>query len=272
MRTRLLLALLALAASAAILSVLLPSASAGRTSTSAAAAASPGEVTQGEHLYGHFCSACHGANGSGVETARQIGAAALRDQTVQSGIGPSLRGVGAQAADFYLRTGYMPLAHTGEQPHRTRVLLEEQQIRQLTAYIVSLAPGPPIPHPRPAQGNLSQGQHLFTDHCGGCHQIAAAGGYVTGAVPPSLRHASPVQVAEAVRIGPSVMPRCSRKAISDRQLDSIIAYVQYTKNPGDPGGWAIGRIGPVPEGLVTWFIALAALVAICVVIGRRLKE
>ena len=68
------------------------------------------------------------------------------------------------------------------------------------------------------------------------------------------------------------MPRFSKKAISDRQLDSIIAYVQYTKDPADPGGWAIGRVGPVPEGLVTWFIALAALVAICVVVGRRLKE
>jgi ubiquinol-cytochrome c reductase cytochrome c subunit len=271
MRARPLLALLALASATAAVA-LLPSASARRSDRFAARAVSPSDVTQGKNLYGHFCSSCHGANGMGIETPRQIGAAALRDQTVQNGIGPSLRGVGAQAADFYLRTGYMPLAHTGEQPHRTRVLLEEQQIKQLTAYVASLAPGPAIPDPQPSLGNLSQGQHLFTDHCGGCHQIAAAGGYVTGAVPPSLRHASAVQVAEAVRIGPSVMPRFSRKAISDRELDSIIAYVQFTKHPADPGGWAIGRIGPVPEGLVTWFIALAALVAICVVIGRRLKE
>ena len=51
------------------------------------------------------------------------------------------------------------------------------------------------------------------------------------------------------------MPAFSKKAITDKQLDSLIAYVQYAKNPDDRGGWAIGRIGPVPEGIVAWFIA-----------------
>jgi ubiquinol-cytochrome c reductase cytochrome c subunit len=270
-RGRPLLALLALAAVVAAVA-LLPAAAARRTDRAAVAAAPPGDAAKGEHLYGRFCSSCHGANGAGIDVARQIGASALRAQTVQSGIGPSLRGVGAQSADFYLRTGYMPLARSGTQPRRTRVLLADEQIKQLTAYIAALAPGPAIPQPQPSQGNLSQGQHLFADHCAGCHQIAAAGGYVTGAVPPPLHDDSPVEVAEAVRIGPNVMPRFSQKAISDRQLDSIVAYVQYTKDPADPGGWSIGRLGPVPEGLVTWFIALVALVGVCVVIGRRLKQ
>jgi ubiquinol-cytochrome c reductase cytochrome c subunit len=114
--------------------------------------------------------------------------------------------------------------------------------------------------------------HLFTDHCGGCHQIVGQGGYVAGAVAPPLEADSPVEIAEAVRIGPHVMPRFSKKAISDRQLDSIIAYVQYAKHPDDRGGWAIGHLGPVPEGLVTWLVAMAALVAVCVVIGKRLKH
>ena len=46
----------------------------------------------------------------GHRQAEPIGPRPLRDQTQQRGIGPSLRGVGALAADFYLRTGYMPLA------------------------------------------------------------------------------------------------------------------------------------------------------------------
>ena len=95
---------------------------------------------------------------------------------------------------------------------------------------------------------------------------------MTGAVPPPLEDASPVQIAEAVRIGPYVMPRFSHRAISDAQLDSIVAYVQYAKNPEDRGGWAIGHIGPVPEGLVTWFLAATALVLLCMIIGKRLRS
>jgi ubiquinol-cytochrome c reductase cytochrome c subunit len=226
----------------------------------------------GDHLYGEYCLSCHGPNGKGQTHAapNQTGAAPLRAQGQQSGMGPSLRGVGALAADFYLRTGYMPLRHVGLQPYRAPVFLSERQIRALVAYVASLGKGPPVPKPHPERGSLSQGLRLFTDHCAGCHQVVAKGGYVTGAVPPGLGQATPTQIAEAVRIGPYVMPTFSPKAISNRQLDSIIRYVEFTKNPTSPGGWRIGVIGPVPEGLVTWFIAAAALVGVCLLVGRRL--
>ena len=81
-----------------------------------------------------------------------------------------------------------------------------------------------------------------------------------------------MQVAEAVRIGPYLMPRFSAKQISDRQLDSIIRYVSYAKHPDDRGGWSIGHVGPVPEGLVTWFIGIGLVVATCIVIGRRIES
>jgi ubiquinol-cytochrome c reductase cytochrome c subunit len=113
---------------------------------------------------------------------------------------------------------------------------------------------------------------LFTEHCAGCHQIAAEGGYVTGAVVPPLLSDSPVRVAEAVRAGPYLMPKFSKKQISDADLDSIIAYIEYAKHPQDRGGWSLGRIGPVPEGLVAWFIAGVVLVITCVVIGERNKS
>ena len=50
-----------------------------------------------------------------------------------------------------------------------------------------------------------------------------------------------------MRIGPYVMPEFSQHAISNRQLDSIVRYVEYTKEPTKPGGWGIGFLGPVPE-------------------------
>jgi ubiquinol-cytochrome c reductase cytochrome c subunit len=240
---------------------------------STAAAAPSSAVQQGKALFGQYCIACHGANGEGISKPREIGGnTALRVPRPQKGYGPSLRGVGALAADFYLRTGYMPLHELGLQPRRSHVLLSEGAIRALIAYVASLGKGPPVPTPHPERGNLSEGEHLFADRCAGCHQIVAQGGVVTGALPPPLEDASITQIAEAVRIGPYVMPRFSEKAISNTQLDSIIRYVQYTKHPENPGGWALGYIGPVPEGLVSWFIAGAVLVALCMVIGKRSRS
>lgn len=238
-----------------------------------AAAAQPRDAIQrGLHLYGRYCLACHGANGAGVSAARpqRAGFAPGRPATVVKGIGPSLQGVGALAADFYLRTGYMPLRDVGVQPRRSRVLFSEDEIRALVAYVASLGEGPAIPKPHPERGNLSEGQKLFADRCAGCHQVVAEGGYLTHAVAPPLEDATATQIAEAVRIGPYVMPRFTTADLSPREVDSIVRYVQYAKHPDDRGGWAIGHLGPVPEGLVTWFLGATTLVAVCIVIGKRL--
>ena len=222
-------------------------------------------VEQGSQLYAANCSSCHGIDGRGVLTPPIHGAGNIKGQ------GPPLQGVGAEAADFYLRTGYMPLHKPTDQPYRSRVLFSDQQIRAMTAYIASLAPGPPIPSPHPENGSLSHGLHLFTEHCAGCHQVAGEGGYVTDKRVPTLKKATATQINEAVRIGPYYMPKFTRHDISDRELNSIVAYVLASKKPDDRGGWGIGHIGPVPEGIVAWFIAAFALVAICAVIGKRMS-
>jgi ubiquinol-cytochrome c reductase cytochrome c subunit len=228
----------------------------------------PGQspVQFGAELYAANCVSCHGIAGGGVNPPREGKGAGLLN-----GAGPSLRGVGAQAPDFYLRTGRMPIGHPGEEPMRQPPFFDDAEIRALTSYVASLAPGPPIPHPHPAGARLSLGLKLFTEHCAGCHQVAGEGGYVTDARVPVLQHASSTQIAEAVRIGPYLMPRFSRKQISDRKLDAIIAYVNATKHPTDAGGLGIGHIGPVPEGIVAWLVAAVVLVGICVVIGERIR-
>jgi ubiquinol-cytochrome c reductase cytochrome c subunit len=220
----------------------------------------------GSQLYAGNCASCHGISGEGVNRPRP--AEGSGDITEA---GPPLRSVGALAADFYLRTGYMPLGNPGEQPWRRRVLFTEREIRALVKYVASLGPGPPIPNPAPANGRVPEGLRLFTQHCAGCHQVAGEGGYVTNARVPRLKEATPRQVAEAVRIGPYLMPQFSKTAISDRQLNSIIAYVQALKKPDDPGGWGIGHVGPVPEGIVAWVIAAIVLVGLCALIGERLR-
>jgi ubiquinol-cytochrome c reductase cytochrome c subunit len=217
----------------------------------------------GYQLFGGNCVSCHGSDGRGVFSSGKAGGGG------QTELGPRLKGVGALAADFYLRTGYMPLRSAHVQPRRSRVLFSDREIRALVAYVASLGPGPPIPQPHPERGTVADGLKLFTQHCAGCHQINAEGGYVTGGVAPPLEDSTPVEIAEAIRIGPYLMPKFSKKQIGDQEVDSIIRYVEHTKDPEDRGGWAIGHIGPVPEGIVTWLIAMVALVATCVVIGKR---
>ena len=221
----------------------------------------------GAQLYAGNCAVCHGPNGAGFVTqpVQRVSGAAV-------GKGPSVHGVGEMAADFYLRTGRMPLANINQQPTRSTPLFDDHQIRAIVAYVGSLGQGPPIPRPHPERGRINKGLVLFTSHCAGCHQVVAQGGYLPGAKAPPLGDATPTQVAEAVRIGPYVMPRFSKKALSDRELDDLVAYVEYAKSPKDSGGWSLGHIGPIPEGLVAWLIAAAALVALCLVLARRLKQ
>ena len=219
----------------------------------------------GEHLFGANCVTCHGPNGKGIVSP-------VQGAGDEEGLGPSLVGVGAQAADFYLRTGYMPLHDARAQPRRSRVLFSQGELAALVAYVASLGSGPRIPQPHPERGNLADGQRLFTENCAGCHQIGAEGGYVTNAVAPPLDKASAVEIAEAVRIGPYLMPRYSARRVTDQELDSIIRYVHYAKSPDDRGGWSLGHVGPVPEGLVTWFVAIVLLIGTCAVIGRRIQS
>jgi ubiquinol-cytochrome c reductase cytochrome c subunit len=233
------------------------------------AGAQPGvgiKAKKGETLYAADCLSCHGIAGRGISSrSHPSGTLGVK------GLGPPLRGVGALSADFYLTSGYMPLESPHDQPHHTASPFDKQEIEALVAYVASLGKGPGIPHPHPGRGDVSSGLALFTEHCAGCHQVVAQGGYVPNAVAPSLHEVTPVQIAEAVRVGPYLMPRFSKRQITDAQLDSIIAYVETAKHPDDRGGWSIGRIGPVPEGLVAWLIATVTLVGCCLAVGRRFQ-
>ncbi|HEX3807569.1 MAG TPA: c-type cytochrome [Gaiellaceae bacterium] len=227
----------------------------GLVAVPAAAGSSPPRIIDantGKGLFAANCSRCHGSLGQGLPN-----------------MGPSLKDAGALAADFYLSTGYMPLGDPHDQPSRSRVLFTTQELHALVSYVASLGHGPPVPSPQWQSASVPAGQKLFVDHCAGCHQIVARGGVVTGARVPPLTNATPRQIAEAVRVGPYLMPHFSTTAVTPAQLNDLIAYVQYTKHPDNAGGWSIGDLGPWPEGMVAWLLAGSILVALCCVFGRR---
>jgi ubiquinol-cytochrome c reductase cytochrome c subunit len=212
----------------------------------------PAIVARGRQLYVEGCSSCHGMDAKGVESQ-----------------GPSLIGVGAQSADFYLRTGRMPLSQPGNEPQRAQAAYPDDQIVALDTYVGSLG-GPPIPAVDPSAGSISRGAELFGSSCAGCHSITGEGGVVVGGFAPELHKASPTEVAEAVRVGPYLMPSFDSNQISDQDLNSIARYVdESVQQPDDRGGWGIGHLGPVPEGLVAWVVAAVALLLVARMIGER---
>ena len=127
-------------------------------------------VTTGKHLYGRYC-----APATTRRTRRRCAASARSPPTSTSA-----------PATCRCRRSACSRAAAGRR-------FEAAQIRRSSRTSRRSARAPPIPTPHPERGNLSQGMQLFTDHCAGCHQIVAEGGYVTGAVPPPLgrrdRHA-----------------------------------------------------------------------------------
>jgi ubiquinol-cytochrome c reductase cytochrome c subunit len=224
-----------------------PAAAVGQSTAGSLAAA-------GRQLFLDGCQYCHGVDARGVP-----------------GRGPTLRGVGAAAADFYLSTGRMPLSEPTKEPVRTHPAYDATERRALVAYVASFG-GPAIPTVDPAAGDSRLGRELFTEQCAGCHTVTGRGGVVPGAVAPALQQATPTQIAEAVRVGPQLMPVYRETQLDQHELDSVASYVLAMRHPDDAGGWGIGDIGPVPEGLAAWLLAGAALLIVVRLLGERLER
>jgi len=109
------------------------------------------------------------------------------------------------------------------------------------------------------------GQALFTADCAQCHNFDGAGGALTdGKYAPALTQATPTQIYEAMLTGPEAMPVFNNTTITPNEKRDIIAYVTSTRTLPNPGGFSLGRIGPVTEGLVAFlgllfFMVLAAM-------------
>ena len=231
----------------------------GQATPAAGAASSPeagaSQVTQPDAaaLYLQNCASCHGEQGQGATA------------------GPPLVGVGAASMDFYLRTGRMPLGAPGQRPQRQEPAFDDAQIRALTEYVVGFGgDGPEIPQVREG-GEVHRGWELYTANCAACHAATGAGNAVGGGnVAYGLGNATPVQIAEAMLIGPGAMPRF---VFDDEDRDAILAYIHFLQQEApSPGGAAIGGFGPVAEGFVAVVLGLTLLVLVARFVGRKSHE
>jgi len=219
------------------------------------------QVAKGKELFIASCSFCHGQNGEGVPTVRD-----------GYQLGPSLVGVGAAAVDFQVGTGRMPMASPGQQAPRKQVAFNDEEVAALAAYVASLGPGPDIPadHLVNGGGDAANGAELFRINCAMCHNVAGAGGALTeGKFAPPLTEVTGVHIYEAMVTGPQNMPVFNDLNISPEDKRDIITYLKYVQDNRSPGGFELGSLGPVSEGLFIWIFGLGTIVAITVWITAK---
>ena len=95
--------------------------------------------------------------------------------------------------------------------------------------------------------------------------VNALGALTGGQFAPSLAKATPIQVAEAIRVGPGLMPAFPDTVLDAREVNAIAEYVralQGRHTATDRAGLPLGRIGPVTEGVVGWAVGLLLLVLV----------
>jgi ubiquinol-cytochrome c reductase cytochrome c subunit len=211
------------------------------------------DVRKGRQLYEDGCISCHGMNLQGVPNR-----------------GPALIGVGQAAVYFQVSTGRMPVSRQEAQAPRKNPRYKPEEVDQLAAYVQSVGGGPMIPDGDLRDGDLAEGGELFRINCASCHNFAGRGGALSaGKSAPTLEGATDKVIYGAMLSGPQNMPVFGDNQITPEQKRAIINYVQTLKETKDPGGSGIGRLGPLPEGLVIWVIGIPALLVTILWIGAK---
>lgn len=225
-------------------------------------------IAAGRALYMVGCSSCHGLNGEGITTKND------------GQYGPPLVGVGAAAVDFQVGTGRMPMAAPGAQAPVKEAVYTDEEIGQLAAYVASLGPGPAIPTedlydpetiPEDEREEaVVRGGEFFRTNCTACHNFAASGGALPGGrYAPSLIGVEPKYIYEALITGPQQMPVFSDEVLVPEEKRDIIAYVQSIEETPKYGGFQMGGLGPVSEGMFAWILGIGSLVGFAIWIASH---
>ena len=195
-------------------------------------------------------------------------------------LGPNLVGVGAAAVDFQVGTGRMPMAQPGAQAPRKDVAYSEEETAALAAFVASLGPGPAIPDESDysiegldsaaQEAAIVRGGQLFLTNCTACHNFEGSGGAMPrGGYAPKIRGVEPKYIYEALLTGPQTMPTFSNGNLTPDEKRDIIAYLGSLDDAAAIGGFTMGGLGPVAEGLFAWVVGIGALVGFAVWIAAH---
>ena len=224
------------------------------TASAESSVAAQQSTSEGQKLFAANCASCHGMAAAGTAE------------------GPSLYGVGAASVDFQMATGRMPLAYQGPQGAQKPAQFTQAQIDQIAAYVASLAPGPAVPDEKWLAGdsNVSRGGELFRTNCAMCHNVAGAGGALTeGKWAPALKGVEARHIYEAMVTGPQNMPVFNETNLTPQDKADIISFLKFQEANDSVGGFDLGSLGPVSEGLFIWIFGLGAIVGVTIWITAR---
>ncbi|MGX0887810.1 quinol---cytochrome-c reductase cytochrome c subunit [Kocuria rhizophila] len=213
------------------------------------------DIEEGQKLFQANCSTCHGMQAQGTSS------------------GPSLIGVGASSVDFQVGTGRMPMQMQGPQAQVKPQQFNGEQTDQLAAYVASLGAGPTVPEEQDldiTEGNSANGAKVFLANCAMCHNAAGQGGALTrGKFAPSLMGVSEKHIYEAMQTGPQNMPVFNDANITPEEKRDVITYLKTLDNNTTVGGFSLGSLGPVSEGLFIWTIGLVVVIGFTVWLTSR---
>ncbi|MBB2976811.1 ubiquinol-cytochrome c reductase cytochrome c subunit [Microbacterium endophyticum] len=211
-------------------------------------------VEDGQKLFQANCATCHGLDLQGTDS------------------GPSLYGVGELAVHFQVSTGRMPLQAQGPQALQKPVQFTDEQTAAIAEYVQSVAPGPTYPDEEvlDGEGDVANGAELFRINCAMCHNVAGAGGALTeGKFAPNLHSTSALNMYAAMVTGPQNMPVFNDMNLTDDEKRDVISALLYMQETESPGGFNLGSLGPVSEGLFIWIFGIGSLIAITVWITAK---
>lgn len=229
------------------------------TATPTLTSAAPTKDTiWGQQLFNEGCASCHGLKGEGRAPS------------------PALTNVGAADVHFQISTGRMPLATIADQGlRRAHSLYSDAEARAIAAWVAMLGQGPAIPTAEQLNwqdADLAVGGEVFRTNCAQCHSFSGQGGALTqGKQAPNLMKATPIEIYEAMLAGPNNMPVFSDATVPPAQKQAVIKYIEFLKQPTNPGGLDLGRLGPVSEGLYGWVFGFGLLVVVAIWIGVKAK-
>ena len=158
-------------------------------------------------------------------------------------------------------------------PRGTDVKFDDEQIAAMAAYVASLSPGPAVPEAKwldAKAGDPARGGEIYRVNCAMCHNARGAGGALTrGKYAPPLIGVEEKHIFEAMETGPQSMPVFNDKNLSPEDKRDVIAYLKSMDEEGNPGGQALGSLGPVSEGMFAWIFGLLILVGAAVWLGQK---
>lgn len=228
------------------------------------ATASSDQVAKGRALFEVGCASCHGKNAEGILTVRG------------KNYGPALVGVGAAAVNFQVSTGRMPMTQPGAQVLRKPPVYNGREIDQLAAFVASLGPGPAVPTKADYDINnltaeqIAEGGEFFRTNCTACHNFVGHGGAMPeGKFAPKIYKDSPKQIYEAMLTGPQQMDSFSDGDLSPQAKREIIGYIKSVNSAPGYGGFGLGSLGPVSEGMFAWLVGIGGLVIAAIWIGAH---